>query len=239
MLKICLKDFLAARWVWLTAGTIVVLFVIQPFGNILMVTLFGAILSFAGLLAVFLLEDRNKTEIFFASLPLNRSTIVKARYLLAAALITTAGLLVFGVVLPLGEAILAMTQVRPATVSSARPEFIALFILLSTLLAVLFLPFQHRFDFGRGTVRFGFTAAGIIAVGAGLERVTGRWVKIPATSFDMGNPTLSVMGPLRILENLHTNLGTPLFLAAAVGLCAILFLLALRLSLAGYARREF
>jgi hypothetical protein len=239
MLKICRKDFLAARWVWLATGTIVVLFVIQPFGNILMVTLFGAILSFTGLLAVFLLEDHAKTEIFYASLPLNRPTIVKARYLLSVGLITAAGIIVFGVVLPVGEAVRTMTQVRPAAASTASPEFIALFAILSSFLAALFLPFQHRFGFGRGTVRFGFTVAGFIVVGVGLERITGRWLNISATSFDTGNPPLSAIGPIRLLEILNGQLGPTLFLAAIIAFCAVLFIIALRLSLAGYARREF
>jgi len=239
MLKICRKDFLATRWLWAADAAIIVMFLIQPFGNSMMVALFGAILSFTGLLAVFLLEDPAKTEIFYASLPLNRPTIVKARYLLSVGLITAAGIIVFGVVLPVRLALQATTQARPMTAATASPEFLALFILVSSFLAVLFLPFQHRFGFGRGMVRFGFAAAGIIAVGMALGRVMDRWLKIPSPSPDTGHSPFSTIGPTRLLETLHGHLGTMLFLAAIIAFCAVLFLIALRLSLAGYARREF
>jgi hypothetical protein len=66
-----------------------------------------------------------------------------------------------------------------------------------------------------------------------------RWLKIPSPSPDTGHSPFSTIGPIRLLENLHGHLGTMLFLAAVVAFCAVLFRIAYRLSLAGYARREF
>jgi hypothetical protein len=239
MLKICFKDFVAARWIWAANGAVVSLFILQLFGRIAIFAIFGAVLSLSGLGAVSLLEDRNNTEKLYASLPLNRETIVKARYLLSAGLIAATGFLLFVVVLPFGEMIRKTAGNQAAAGSTVTPEIIALFLILSSFLASLYLPLQHWFGFGRGTVRFGFATAGLIGFGLGLGLATDRGARILAFLIDMGDPAQTGAAFQGFLGNIHKSLGTPLFLAAAIGLCVVLYLPALGLSLKGYARREF
>jgi hypothetical protein len=49
MFKLCYKDYLASRWLWLSAAILYLLYILQPLGQSLMVMAFGAMAIFGAL----------------------------------------------------------------------------------------------------------------------------------------------------------------------------------------------
>lgn len=217
MLKLCLKDLFAARWLLLLALFITILYPLQPFWPGEILPFMGGTYGFIALFIVFFLEDRNKTEILYLSLPVQRQTIVRARYLLGAFFI-----LAGGVIVPLVSLIAA-----PLTEGGESPlilslEVAAAFLLILGFALSLYLGCYHRYGFGRGT--FVFLIAGVVLGTLTLAAIKG------------GGRSLSIPG---ILAGFRSALGTPLFILAAAAAVAVPFLVSLRLSTRFYARREF
>jgi hypothetical protein len=216
MLKLVLKDLLAARWLLLLALLVAILYPIQPFWPGEILPFMGGIYGFIALFIIFFLEDRNKTEIQYLSMPIQRRTVVRARYLLGSLLVVAGGIIV-----PLVSLIVSPSTENgePRLIFSL--EIAAAFLLIYGFALSLYLCCYHRFGFGRGTTVF--VIAGVVLMTlavAGLK----------------AGGSLSIPG---ILRAFRASLGTPLFLLAAAAAVIIPFIVSLRLSLRFYACREF
>jgi len=230
MLKLCAKDILAARWVLLAELAIISLYALQPYFSAGFIMAAGITLILSGLATVFFMEDRNKTEVLYLSLPIKRSAIVGARYLLGALFLAVCGGIVFGVIAPMGTLI----HSRPDDIGLSRLlsiEAAVLFFVITVFFLALYLPLYHRFGFGRGTILFLIVGIALTSLGtAGLFSILPA---DPAVRRELG---AAVIGSVRAIR---MSLGTPLFLLAAAALVVIPFGISFRLSLRFYARREF
>lgn len=229
MLKLVGKDLLAARWILLCGAAVLSLYSLQPFFSAGFILAAGGALALAGQATVFFLEDRNKTEILYLSLPVSRASIVGARYLLGAVLLAAGGAMVFGII---GWAGALMHVPRPAGgfPGLLSIEAAALFFPLTAFFLSLYLPFYHRFSFGRGTLLF--TAAGVLCAALGAAGLKAAL----SDAFASGGGEAVIFGAVRVLR---LSLGTPLFVLAAAAAVFIPFLVSLFLSTRFYARREF
>lgn len=230
MLKICLKDLLAARWFLLAGAAFLLFYALQPYFSAGFIMAAGGAVVLAGLAVVFFLEDKNKTEILILSLPVRRSAIVGARHLLGALFLAVSGGIVFGVIAPLGIVIPS----RPADADLSRLfsiEAASLFFVITAFFLALYLPLVHRFGFGRGTIRFVF--AGIVFASLGAAGLFSVLPADPAARRELAVAAIGLVGEIR------SSLGTPLFLLAAVVLTGMFFWISFRLSLRFYEKREF
>jgi hypothetical protein len=237
MLKLCKKDLLAARWFLSLALVIIILYPLQPFWPSVMLLTLGGLFGFFSLFIVFFLEDRNKTEVLYLSLPVKRSAIVGARYFLAGLLTLVGGGAVFGLIVPLSAVVhsrLPQSDLRPLL----SIEGAAGFLVISVFLLALYLPFYHRFGFGRGTFLFSIVGGGILGGLVGLIRFRQAFESAgpPADPTISKDPSAWILG---IIESIRTSMGTPLFLLAVVGFVIGATTISLRLSLRFYDRREF
>ncbi|MDH4272253.1 MAG: ABC-2 transporter permease, partial [Candidatus Aminicenantes bacterium] len=87
MLKLCYKDYLASRWLWLSVAVLFILYIIQPLGQTIIMMMLGSLAVYAVLAVTLIFEDQSRTEVLYASLPLKRRTIVRGRYLLAGIIV--------------------------------------------------------------------------------------------------------------------------------------------------------
>lgn len=230
MLKICLKDLLAARWFLLAILSVLLLYTLQPFFSAGFILTAGGAAVMAGLAIVFFLEDRNKTEILTLSLPVKRSAIVGARHLLGALFLAVCGGIVFGVIAPLG----ILIHSGPADTGLSgllSVEASALFFVIVAFFLALYLPLYHRFGFGRGTILF--LIVGIALASLGTAGLFSTLAAGPAPGRELGAVAVGFVRTIR------SSLGTPLFLLAAAVLVIIPFEVSFRLSTRFYARREF
>ncbi|MCX6564902.1 MAG: ABC-2 transporter permease [Candidatus Aminicenantes bacterium] len=230
MLKLCLKDLLAARWFLLANMTVLLLYALQPYFSAGFIMAAGGVVVIAGLAIVFFLEDRDKTEILTLSLPVKRSAIVGARHLLGALFLAVCGGIVFGVIAPLGTVIRSRSDAAGLS-RLLSIEAAVLFFVITLFFLALYLPLYHRFGFGRGTIVF--LIAGIALVSLGAAGLFAILPAAPAPGRELGT---AVIGSVRAIRS---SLGTPLFLLSAVAVVVVPFAISLRLSLRFYARREF
>jgi len=231
MLKLIMKDLLAARWFLLLNLVAILLYSLQPpFADIL-VMVPGFYLVLINLATVFFYEDRNKTEILYLSFPVKRRDIVGARHLLGALSLAVVGLAVFGVIGPLSG------WIKPAGKSVSFPllsvEAVAIFAAFSAIFISLYLVFYHRLGFGRGTIIFVIVA--VLLLSAVVAAVVIRFPE----DFDAAKNAEGARTVFGGLHALRTSLGTPLFLLAAALLTVVPLLVSLSLSKRFYARREF
>jgi ABC-type transport system involved in multi-copper enzyme maturation permease subunit len=182
------------------------------------------------------LEDKGKTEILYASLPLGRARIVRARYLLTVLLTAAAAGLCFGA-LALIARISPIGGQRAAAGALLVPEALVLFPAALLLLFSYYLPFVFGLGFGRGS---GF-AAGILAAAAALGTAlapgaVGRWFASRAPGSGLvPDPVGSI---LRAAAGMRESWGTPAFMAAAAALTALILWLSIGISTALYKRRD-
>lgn len=238
MLRLCYKDYMAGRWLWLATSALYVLYTVQPIGSSVMIMALGAALVLANLMIPFIFEDKDKTEALYSSLPLTRATIVRGRYLLGILLLAGSGLLIFGMSAAVGAFVqtpIYQTSLRPLRSLSA----VAGLFLAGGLAITTYLPVYHKWGLGRANLVFATGWMVKFAAVVGLERLVSVHLKlvdpILTTEFikDPGN------GVIGWLEAMRSAAGTLLFVLAAGALLGLLFLISIRLSIRVYQRREF
>jgi len=189
MFKLCRKDLLAAHRPLLLILVIFILYFLQPVWSSLLIMAIGGGFGFICLFVIFFLEDRNKTEILYLSLPQKRSTIVGARYLLSGLLSLIGGATLFGLVVPLNGLIFPSRPLGSNLQPLLSVEGVAGFLVISVFISSLYLPFHHRFDFGRGVILFMIVGVALLALVVGVLKPVGRVFdfadlsKIPAPEF--------------------------------------------------------
>jgi len=238
MLKTCRKDYLAVRWFWLGSAVLYLLYVIQPLASSLLLMAFGMMLVLADLMIPLFIEDKDKTEILFASLPTSRKDIVRGRHLMAGFLLAGGVLLIFGSAAGIKKIFSA-----PSYQKSLSPlltvEGVAGFLIAAGLLTASYLPLYHRLGLGRGNMVFFMGGLALLGAAAGLERLASKTLNLIPPLFtadflkDPGQGLIGRIGAAR------TEMGTPLFVAATAALLAALFWISARLSTRFYRRREF
>jgi len=237
MLKLCYKDFLAGRWLWLLALALFGLnwmFAFRQSLGIMLLTL----LLVGGCLAITFFQDQlNKTEVLYGSLPLTRAAIVRGRYLLAG-LLSLAALVVsfaYGAFL---KAVFGLGDLRISLKALGSVEGLAGYALILAFLTSLYFPLHYRFGAGRAVLLF-FLCLLILAVAVpGLGELQlipaslARRVAAPDFLKDIG---LSLVG---LLGQIREALGTAVFLASAAGLASTMIAASIRLSIQTYQKTD-
>lgn len=238
MLKLCYKDYLASRWFWLLPFIIYVLYSIQPIGQTVMVMLFGWAAVFTCLFITGALEDRNKTEALYISLPVKRAMVVKARYLLAGVLTIVGGTVIFSLLGPI-NAFLKTRNPKTDVGLLMSVEGGAGFLIAVTFACVLYLPLYFGLGFGRGSGVFSFALLGLGLGLAGIGQLAARWLgwrSLLLTAESLKDPG---SGILEVLGQVRETIGMPLFIGTIVVALVFLGFISLRLSIRLYERREF
>jgi len=238
MLKLCYKDYLAGRWLWLATSAIYVLYAVQPLGSSVMIMAFGLAFVLANLLIPFIFEDKDKTEVLYAGLPLTRATIVRGRYLLGILILAGCGLLVFGMNAAVGAVV--QTPIYQGGLMPLRsPSAVAGFLLAGGLAIATYLPVYHKLGLGRANMVFVAAWLMIFTAAAGLERLASVHLKLIRpilTAEFLKDPG---KGVISWLEAMRSAAGTPIFFLAVGALLALIFLASMRISVRAYERREF
>ena len=189
--------------------------------------LLGAGLVLGSLAVSFALDERFRTETLYASLPVTRRRVVRARYLLAGLLTAACGALIFGSLTLLSS--LARTRGEdPSSSYLLSVEGAAGFLLVLAPAILLFLPLTFRYGFGRGILRFA-AVAGAVLLAAGA--FAGPTLARSGSS----NP---LAGAVHSLGGIRSSMGTPLFVGAMLAAMAALTYASLTLSIKAYKRRE-
>jgi hypothetical protein len=238
VLKLCYKDYLASRWLWLLPFIIYASYSIQPVGRTFMVMLFGWAAVFSCLFITGALEDRNKTEALYISLPLKRATVVKARYLLAGVLTILGGVVIFSLIGPI-NAFLKTRYPKIDIGNLMTVESGAGFLVAVTFACILYLPLYFGLGFGRGSGVFSFAFLGLGLALAGIERLAVRWLGWRSLLFTPESLKDPGRGILQTLGRAREALGTSLFIVMIVIILGALGFISLRLSIRLYERREF
>lgn len=238
MLRLCYKDYLAGRWLWLATSALYILYIVQPLGSSVMIMAFGTALVLANLMIPFIFEDKDKTEALYSSLPLTRAAIVRGRYLLGILLLAGSGLLVFGMMMAVGA--IVQTPIYQTSLSPLRSlGALAGFFLAGGLAIATYLPVYHRWGLGRANFIFSAGWLVIFAAAIGLERLVSVKLKLVdplLTTEFIKDPGKGIIGQL---DAVRSAAGTPLFILATGAFLGILFLISIRLSIRVYRRREF
>ncbi len=238
MLKLCYKDYLATRWLWLSVAALFVLYIIQPMGQTMIIMMLGVLAVYAALLVTLIFEDQGKTETLYASLPLKRRTIVRGRYLLGGLIILGGAAVIFG-----SAALILDLLEAPAYDEALSPllsfEGIAGFLFAAVLLLAVFLPLYYKFGLGRGNIIYLGVLFGLLLVLAGLERIASGTLRITPPLItghflkDPGRGTIGLIGSAKEV------LGLPLFIASSLVLLSLATALSLRFSTRFYESKEF
>jgi hypothetical protein len=238
MFKLCYKDYLASRWLWLSAAILYLLYILQPLGQSLMVMAFGAMAIFGALSITLIWEEQNRTEALYASLPLTRRQIVSGRYLLAGLLALAGAALIFGTAVP------ALALLRAPAYQSALGPLLSVeaavgYLFIAGFLVAGFLPLYYRFGLAKGNLAF---LSGLVALGlgaAGIERLASRTLKIIPPLFTPDFLKDPGRGAVDLLRSFREALGFPLFIVLTLIVMTALVLVSLRLSIRTYEKREF
>jgi hypothetical protein len=238
MLRLCYKDYLAGRWLWLSIAILYVLYIIQPMGQSILIMVFG-LLAVYGVLAINLIfEDQNRTEILYASLPLKRRTIVRGRYLLAGFIVLGGAAVIFGSA-ALTLALLKASAYDKALSPLLSREGIAGFLFAAVLFLAVFLPLYYRFGLGKANIiLMGGLFLLVLAV-AGLERFASGTLGLIPPQFGGGFLRDPGRGMINLVGSAMEVLRPPVFISLALGFSALLVWLSLRVSTGIYERKEF
>ena len=237
MLKLCYKDYLASRWLWLSVAVLFILYIIQPMGQILIVMTLGALSVYAALSVTLIYEEQNRTETLYASLPLNRKTTVRGRYLLSGLIALGGAAIIFG-----SAALILALLNAPAYDEALSPllsfDGIVGFLCAAILLLAVYLPLYYRFGLGKGNIAFLGVLFGLLFALAGLERIaTGTLRIIPPllTSDFLKDPGRGTIG---LIASAKGALGLPLFIACGLAILSFLAAVSLQISTRLYERKE-
>ncbi len=226
MLRLCRKDFIACRWFWLLALVVYFLYgVISIKQDVAFMTV-GVALILGLTTLTLVVEDRYRTEIFFCSLPLKRSTIVRSRYLLSGLLVLFGGLLIFGYRHFLCSLIKVKT-LSPNPFPHSTLEDPAGFITLAVSLVCLFYPLYFRFGLGKGAFLLTVILLGLLITAIGITALLSSWIH-------MGG-----LLTFRSLAQVKDFLGPPLFLLGTIALNLAIVFFSMRLSIRFYDQRDF
>ncbi len=238
MLKLCAKDFVVSRWWWLLVLAADILYFTFPSQQNLPFMISGIGLVLVCVFITLLLEDRYKTEVFYASLPLKRSTIAPARYVLVGflALVCAAWTFVYGYFL---NSVVKLRFIQIDLQSLFSVEEIAGYLFFTAFLAALFFPFYFRHGLGRGSFIFAVVCLVLGSIFIGLERLA-------ANVFSLTRPLLTSeflkdpgLGILAAMAGVKARLGVPLFIEGLLVLMAGMLFVSIRLSIRFYEKREF
>jgi hypothetical protein len=186
MFKLCHKDYLAGRWLWLL---ILLLYAIVGLQAAMLrsglVLLISPIFFLAWLAISDVIDDKNKTAALYASLPLTRTVIVRGRYLLAGILTLAGAAFSFGLIglARLIRGIGAPDAIWPRLLSLTG---FAGFVLASSILAALYLPISFAFGPGKAAIVFPAVLAAAAAVLFGLERLITKALHLAPPLFTPG-----------------------------------------------------
>ncbi len=221
MLSLIRKDVEAAsRWLLLVIPLgILHLATFASFGPVFLL----ATLFFSGLLAFgsIPLEEVQRTEPLWNSLPVTRGQIVMARYL-SVLLGMTAGL---GLSWAVGQAMMRMTAAGTGGPSPFVSFHVhALVFVLLGLLSAVFLPFYFRCGAGRGLILFSATAVGALLLLSVLVQILLHLKGYSSPILDPGGwkeaaPELQA----KVAAWLRPRLGRIAGLFAGLSLCAMGF----------------
>lgn len=238
MLKLCLKDFRACRWLWLLAVLIFILSAASPIGWMgLMYMLMGALLVFGCLQITEFVEAKNKTEVLFVSLPLKRSTIVSGRYLLAGFLVLAGGAAVFGTLIPVSR-LVPSSQLRMNPGLMLSIEGVAGYVFFVSVIVAFYLPFSFGFGPTRGNFWFVIALMAFSAIIFGAERRLPAALRNRIESLVL-SPDQDIVGAfIRQIASLRKNLGGGVFILAALAATAAAAGISLALSIRLYEKRE-
>ena len=238
MIKLCAKDFVASRWWWLLALAADILYFTFPSQQNLLFMISGVGLVLVCVLITLFLEDRYKTEVFYASLPLKRSTIAPSRYILVGFLAVASGTWTFAY----GYFLTSVVKLRFIKIdfeSLFSVEGIAGYLFFAAFLAALFFPFYFKHGLGRGSFIFGTVCLALGSILIGLERLAANvfhLIRPLLTSEFLKDPGFGI---LRALGSIKALWGVPLFIGALFVLIAGMLLVSIRLSIRFYEKREF
>jgi hypothetical protein len=238
MLKLCLRDFLACRWLWLLAFIAFAGYTLSPMGRIsLAYILLGGVLAFGCVLITAAVEDRFKTETFVASLPVRRPAVVAGRYLTAGLLTLAAGAVVFGALAPQSRLPgFDRAQMDPRLMLSV--DGAAGYLLFVILLVALFLPFYFGLGLGRGSAWFSGALMAVSAILYAVTRVLGFGAGGGQEIFNL-SPGRDIGGAfIRMIGSIRAGLGDVVFILAALTVTAAAVGSSLALSVLLYEKRE-
>ncbi len=238
MLKLCYKDYLASRWLWLLPFIIFVLYSIQPIGQTVLVMFFGWAAVFLCLFITGVLEDRNKTEALYISLPVKRATVVRARYLLAGILILAGGAVIFSLLGPI-NAFLKTRNPRADIGILMTTEGGAGFLISLGFACILYLPLYFWLGFGRGSAIFSLVLLGLGLGLTGIGQLAARWLGWRGLLFTTETLKDPGSGIIQVLGRTRESIGTALFIGMIFAALVVLSFISLRLSERLYERREF
>ncbi len=237
MLKLCYKDYLASRWLWLSVAVLFILYIIQPMGQTMIIMTLAALSVYATLSVTLIYEDQNRTETLYASLPLQRRTIVRGRYLLAGLIIIGGAAVVFG------SAALTLALFKTPAYEKALSPLLSVdgiggFLFTAVFILAVYLPLYYRFGLGRGNVIYLGVLFGLLFVAAGLERIASGALRIIPPLFTAGFLKEPGRGMIDLVGSAREELGPFLFCLFGLGLSALLAMLSLRVSIRFYERKE-
>jgi hypothetical protein len=226
MLRLCRKDFIACRWFWLLALVVYFLYGVISIKQDVAFMAVGVALILGLVTLILVVEDRYRTEIFFCSLPLRRSTIVRSRYLLSGFLVLFGGLLVFGY----NHLLNSLFRINAPGIN-AHPlstlEGLSGFVTLDAFLICLFYPLYFRYGLAKGAFLLTVILLGILITTIGITALLSSWIHTGG------------LLTLRSLAQVKDLLGPPLFLLGAVALNLAIVFLSIRLSIRFYDQRDF
>lgn len=209
MLKLCWKDFYITRLFLIPVPFFfVILLNAFVFSEFLFFTA-GILLTFIMVISIPLIEDKYRTEQIMLSLPVTKQSIVLSRYV-SSFFISGSGMILYFVSALLYISIFKDKIVNLKSVIGL--EGGAVFLFVSFLLTVLFLPFYFKLGISKALLVFPAFMAVLSAV---------IWLGIESISL-----------------NLQTLLNTPLLLFLLFLLLSSLTLLSISLSIKAYKLKE-
>lgn len=238
MLKLCAKDWVISRWGWLLVLAADILYFTFPSQQNLLFMISGVGLVLVCVFITLFLDDRLKTEVFYASLPLKRSTIAAARYVLVGflAIVSAAWIFVYGYFL---NSVVKLRFIRIDLRSLFSVEGIGGYLFFTALLAALFFPFHFRHGLARGSFIFAAVCLALGSLVIGLERLAAKVLSLARpllTSEFLKDPGLGI---LKTIGEVKASLGVPLFIVGLLVLIAGMMFISIRLSIRFYEKREF
>jgi hypothetical protein len=237
MLRLCYKDYLASRWLWLSVAVLYLLYIVQPLGRSLMVMVFGAMTVFGALTVTLIYEEQNRAEALYASLPLTRSQIVSGRYLLGNLIGLAGAALIFGTAVP-ALALLRAPAYRNALGPLLSVEAAVGYVFIAEFLVAGFLPLYYRFGLAKGNLAF---LSGLVTLSlgvVGIERLASRTLKIVRPLFTPDFFKNPGRGTLDLLRSFRETLGFPLLIFLTLIILAALVLASLRISVRIHEKRD-
>ena len=230
MLRLVLRDALAARRLTPLLVGFYVLYLAMAAGAVeayLATTLMFALAFALGGLG---LDARRGSEALWASLPLDRATIVRARYLASAVFAAAALALSWAV----GALAAATSAERPAPLpAGVYPAVLG----LVALIVAFYLPFHFKFGPEPGLTSFSAVAAGSLVVTAAVSQLAAWLLGSPDVLLSAA--TWQAVGRVAVGKaDAPPGLPVGVLMAATLAVIAALYLFSMRISEQFYRERD-